>query len=120
MSAPFQSDPARDGEAAAFFRLSTTGRSLPRLFAVALKSPAPRPDAVRSSTIGVEFAAIVGVFGWLGHLADDRLLGPDAFPVFLLTGIFAGLVGGILRMTRQLAPRRKDDEEAPDADRDRE
>lgn len=66
-------------------------------------SPRPRLDLGRSSTIGLEFAATIGVLGWLGHRLDLAVLGGDAFPVFMLAGIFAGLVGGILRMSRRLA-----------------
>lgn len=66
-------------------------------------SPRPRLNLGRSSTIGLEFAATIGVLGWLGHRLDLAVLGGDAFPVFMLVGIFAGLVGGVLRMNRKLA-----------------
>lgn len=75
---------------------------------------APRPDFARYSTIGLEFALIVGALGWLGHLADEELFGPGGFPVFLLLGLATGLVGGILRMSRQLAGLRR----PPDRGRD--
>lgn len=65
------------------------------------------PDYARYSTVGVEFAAIVGILTWLGHRLDGWLLGADSFPLFLLIGLFAGLVGGILRLNRQLSPRRR-------------
>ncbi|MBC8329392.1 MAG: AtpZ/AtpI family protein [Planctomycetes bacterium] len=82
------------------------------------RPPDLRADYARYSTIGVEFTAIVGILGWLGHLLDGLILGPQGFPVFLLAGIFGGLIGGILRMNRQLAGRRKNagDTEAPDHD----
>ncbi len=88
---------------------------------VAPQGPDSRNDYARYSTIGLEFAAIVGILGWLGHRLDAWLLGPDAFPVFLLVGIFAGLFGGIYRMNRMLSgPRRKDGGPPPDAPEDRE
>lgn len=63
--------------------------------------------------MGLEFALTIGILGWLGWLLDREL--GLAFPVFLLVGVFAGLVGGILRMKSRLdaaSPKRRGDPES--------
>lgn len=121
MSAPFQPGPSKSGKTGALFRLSSDWKSpFPacRLRPVADRRPDLRADYARYSTIGVEFAAIVGILGWLGHLLDGWLFGADGFPVFLLVGLFAGMIGGILRMNRQMAAAGRKDDESPSSDAD--
>jgi F0F1-type ATP synthase assembly protein I len=64
-------------------------------------------DYVRYSTIGIEFALVVGVFGFAGWWLDGKLGLADTFPVFLLLGVFLGMSLGIYRMNRTLGGSRK-------------
>ncbi len=64
------------------------------------KSPAQGHSA-RGLSAGLTFAAVVALFTWCGLWLDDKV---GTRPLFVLLGVFLGLVGGTLHMLRVLAP----------------
>lgn len=76
------------------------------------------PGWARSSGIGIEFAAVVGVFALIGHWLDLKF---DSSPWGVVVGAALGLIGGTYNLIRDsLAAFRnlprtpRPDEEPPD------
>ncbi len=61
----------------------------------------PSADYVRYSGIGVQFAATMGFFGYLGYKIDLWLGLLTTFPVFLVAGVTLGMALGIYRLKLQ-------------------
>lgn len=57
--------------------------------------------------LGLQLAGSIGLFFWLGWLADNRL---ETTPLFTILGAFVGAGGGFYSLYRQLilAPREGD------------
>lgn len=64
------------------------------------KSPAQGHSA-RGLSAGLTFAAAVALFTWGGLWLDDQV---GSRPLFVLLGVFLGLVGGTIHLLRVLAP----------------
>lgn len=63
----------------------------------------------RYAGLGLQLAASIGFFLWLGWMADDRL---GTTPLFTIVGAFLGFAGGFYSLYRQLVldPRRGDED----------
>lgn len=72
-------------------------------------------EYLRYSGVGLEFAISVAVVAGLGRLLDDALGLTERFPLFLLLGVLAGMVVGIVRLQQRLGGRSS----AQDRDRSR-
>lgn len=64
------------------------------------KSPAQGHSA-RGLSAGLTFAAAVALFTWCGLWLDDQV---GTRPLFVLLGVFFGLIGGTIHLLRVLAP----------------
>ena len=59
--------------------------------------------------MGLQLAASIGFFLWLGWLADGRL---GTKPLFTIIGAFVGAGGGFYSLYRHLVLDTRDDEES--------
>lgn len=75
--------------------------------------PDERPEGTRATTdlyrysgLGLQFAATVGLFAWLGHWLDRRW---SASPWCLLAGVLLGFALGLYSMLQKLptSPRKR-------------
>ncbi len=76
-----------------------------------------RAQALRWSGIGFEYLVAVALFGWLGWKLDHALGLDQAFPAFLLLGLFLGIGFGTYRMAllvRSVERSSKPSSEEPD------
>ena len=62
-----------------------------------VKDSSPQP--YRWMSFGIELAGVVGLFMWLGHLADQKL--QTSGPWWLLTGFFVAFVGMIYLLLKE-------------------
>ena len=51
--------------------------------------------------LGLQFAATIGVFTWLGWYLDQRL---GTVPWLLIAGVMLGFLGGIISLVRKVPP----------------
>ena len=75
-----------------------------------------RASAASFAGAGLQFAAAILVFLFVGRWLDRRL---GTEPVFLLLGVFVGAGGGFYAMYRKLMAEQARDEAARTAERDR-
>ncbi len=66
-----------------------------------LASSAWRKDLARYGGLGMQLAAILGAFAYLGFRADRWLA---TSPLFLLLGVGLGFVGGFLALRARIPP----------------
>ena len=62
-----------------------------------------RADFARYGGVGLQLAAAVGLFAYVGYLLDRWL---STLPLFLLVGVLLGFAGGLLALKARLAPAR--------------
>lgn len=66
---------------------------------------APKPQttghSARGLSAGLTFAVVVALFTWCGLWIDGKA---GTQPLFVLLGVFLGLLGGTIHMLRVLAP----------------
>jgi len=55
---------------------------------------------LRYSSLAIQLVVVIGVFGWLGHLADNYF--NLRFPVFLLTLVMVAFVGMMYQIYKSL------------------
>lgn len=58
-------------------------------------------SSTRGLSAGLTFAAVVALFTWGGLWLDEKV---GTKPLFVLLGVFLGLLGGTIHMLRVLAP----------------
>lgn len=58
-------------------------------------------SSVRGLSAGLTFAAVVALFAWGGLWLDQKV---GTKPLFVLLGVFLGLLGGTIHLLRVLAP----------------
>jgi F0F1-type ATP synthase assembly protein I len=63
--------------------------------------PQAQGHSARGLSAGLTFAVVVALFTWGGLWIDDQV---GTRPLFVLVGVFLGLIGGTLHMLRVLAP----------------
>jgi F0F1-type ATP synthase assembly protein I len=57
----------------------------------------------RYAGLGLQFAAAVGVFAWIGYWTDGKL---GTSPIFLIAGVLLGFVGALVSLVRRVPPPR--------------
>jgi F0F1-type ATP synthase assembly protein I len=60
-------------------------------------------ELFRYAGLGTQFAAVIGLFAWLGWWADGKL---GTSPWLLLVGVFLGFLGGLVSIVKKVAPPR--------------
>ncbi len=73
----------------------------------------PKSVLYRYAGVGTQFAATLGVFGFVGYWLDEKC---GSQPWFLLVGIFLGFGLGLYSMVSKLSPGLLSDGEADDED----
>lgn len=58
-------------------------------------------SSARGLSAGLTFAAVVALFAWGGLWVDEKV---GTRPLFVLLGVFLGLIGGTIHLLRVLAP----------------
>ncbi len=58
-------------------------------------------ELYRYTGVGIQFAATIGIFAWLGHRTDVWL---GSSPWFLLVGVFLGFAGGLVSLIKKFSP----------------
>lgn len=61
--------------------------------------PQARPQAFRYAGLGVQFAAVIGVFAWAGWWVDSKL---GSEPWLLIVGVFLGFLGGLISLVSKV------------------
>lgn len=71
----------------------------------------------RYASLGMQFAATIGLFAWAGWWLDGKL---GTRPIALIVGVLLGFVGGLVSLVHKVPPprgrRREDAGRAPGAD----
>lgn len=60
-------------------------------------------DLYRYAGVGLHFGATIGLFAWVGYLADARM---ESSPWFLLLGVFLGFGLGLRSLVAKLGPKK--------------
>lgn len=60
----------------------------------------PKPTYQRFISLAFQMVAVIGVGGYLGHLADER--SPSDFPTWLLLGTFLGIAVAFYQLFKSL------------------
>jgi|TARA_B100001540_G_C15583061_1_gene540463 F0F1-type ATP synthase assembly protein I len=55
-------------------------------------------EFAKHATLGFEFFATIALFAYLGYKLDFSLSGANAFPLFLIVGVFVGLSLAVYRL----------------------
>lgn len=66
------------------------------------RSSGTQTELYRYASVGLQFAATIGVFAFLGYWADGKL-GTD--PWLLIVGVFLGFALGLVSLISKLSPR---------------
>lgn len=67
-------------------------------------------EGSRYAGLGLQLAASIGFFLWLGYLADGRL---GTMPLFTILGAFLGAGAGFYSLYRQVVLGARDEDEPP-------
>ena len=70
---------------------------------LARRQTGARTELYRYAGVGLQFAATIGVFAFLGYWVDDRL---GSGPWLLIAGVFLGFGLGLVSMISKLSPPR--------------
>ncbi len=71
----------------------------------------------RYASLGMQFAATIGLFAWAGWWLDEKL---GSRPIGLIVGVLVGFAGGLVSLVHQVPPprgrRREEQGRAPRGD----
>ena len=65
-------------------------------------NPRASGDLQRYAGVGVQFAATIGVFTFVGHWADGKL---GSSPWLMIVGVFVGFATGLVSLIYKFSPK---------------